>query len=177
MTERHATKRILIIDDAPADRMLTIRALTRQLSGFDALEVTNRQQLEIAVQQGAFDAVVTDFRLGWMDGFQVLHLVKQKAPDCPVIMFTSTGTEEIAVKGIKADLDDYVVKSAQNFDKLADAVQRALEQRSKGPTTVRCLLMDDDRITLEGLQDFLARRLAHAVVDVSSCPQQVLRLA
>ena len=98
MADLQSTQTILLIDDAPNDRSLAIRALTRQLPDLTAVEITNREQLEQVLHEGGFDAVITDFRLGWTNGFEVLDLVEGRCPDCPVLMFSSTGAEEIAVK-------------------------------------------------------------------------------
>jgi two-component sensor histidine kinase len=47
-------------------------------------------------------------------------------PDIPVIMFTDSGSEEIAVEGMKAGLSDYVLKSHPT--RLAIAVQESIEK-------------------------------------------------
>ena len=44
---------------------------------------------------------MTDYHLQWSDGIRVLQAVKQRLPNCPVIMFTATGNEEIAVEAMK----------------------------------------------------------------------------
>ena len=177
MADLQSTHTILLIDDAPNDRSVAIRALPRQLPDLTVVEITNREQLEQVLHEGGFDAVITDFRLGWTNGFELLDLVKGRCPDCPVLMFSSTGTEEIAVKAMKAGLDDYVVKSVQNFDKLAEAVQRALERSTRNWTTVRCLLVDDDPVTLEGLCNLIEGCLFIAYVNVSCSHQHSLTLS
>src|SRR3989454_8677897 len=65
----------------------------------------------------------------------ILRAVKDRCPDCPVIMVTGTGSEEIAVEAMKAGLDDYVLKAAHNFGRLSVAVKAVLEraQERRGP--------------------------------------------
>ena len=58
-----------------------------------------------------FDVVITDYQLQWADGLSVLQQCLKSHPDIPVIMFTDSGSEEIAVEGMKAGLSDYVLKS------------------------------------------------------------------
>jgi signal transduction histidine kinase len=43
-------------------------------------------------------------------------------------MFTATGTQEIAVSAMKAGLDDYVIKSAKHYVRLAVAVRSSLDR-------------------------------------------------
>jgi len=72
--------------------------------------------------------VVTDFVLGWTNGLSVLREVKSRYPECPVIMFTADGNESVAVEGMKAGLDDYVIRSPAHRARLLTAVQAALDR-------------------------------------------------
>src|SRR6185436_8991999 len=81
-----------------------------------------------ALEFGPWDLVVTDYQLHWSDGLQVLTSVKSRWPECPVLMFTGTGSEEIAVQAMKAGLDDYVLKSPKHYARLPAAVVKALER-------------------------------------------------
>ncbi|MBI2951603.1 PAS domain S-box protein, partial [bacterium] len=68
------------------------------------------------------------YQLRWTDGLAVLGAVKTRWPDCPVIMFTGTGSEEVAVEAMKAGLDDYVLKSPKHLVRLSAAARLALER-------------------------------------------------
>ncbi len=120
--------RVLLIDDNPADRALVRRELERSLSLIDATEVSDQSELEAALAQDSFDLVITDYHLRWNDGLNVLRAIKSHDPDRPVIMFTGTGTQEIAVEAMKMGLDDYVIKAPQHFVRLRGAVQAALKR-------------------------------------------------
>ncbi len=72
--------------------------------------------------------MITDYHLRWNDGLNVLRAIKSHDPDRPVIMFTGTGTQEIAVEAMKMGLDDYVIKAPQHFVRLRGAVQAALKR-------------------------------------------------
>ena len=49
-----------------------------------------------------YDVVITDYQLNWTDGLQILESVKRVHPDCPVVMFTGTGSDEVAVFAMQA---------------------------------------------------------------------------
>ncbi len=124
--------RILLIDDNPDDRALARRVLERDFPDVETWEAFDPSSLDQALEEDDFDAVVTDYQLRWSDGLEVLRRVKEGTPDCPVIMFTGTGTEEVAVEAMKSGLDDYIVKSPQHYGRLPIAVRSALaraEQR------------------------------------------------
>ncbi len=120
--------RILIIDDNPNDRLLSIRELKKEFPDFIISEITDILEFEEALLTGIFDLVVTDYHLCWSDGLVVFKTIKNKYPECPVIMFTDSGNEEIAVEGMKAGLNDYVLKR-QHFRRLTIAVSQCLEKQ------------------------------------------------
>jgi len=135
--------RLLIIDDNPDDRFLVIRYLRREFGEhLEADEVNNMAQFEAALDNFNYDLVITDYHLRWTDGLQVLHHIKERYSDCPVIMFTGTGNEEIVVQALKAGLDDYLLKSPKNYAQLPVAARIALhsaaQQRSLRELEQRC---------------------------------------
>jgi len=119
-------KRVLLIDDNPADRDLLARHLYRTFDAIECVQIFRRQDFEAALAQGGFDVVITDYQLQWADGLWILHQCLQSYPDIPVIMFTDSGSEEVAVEGMKAGLSDYVLKSHPT--RLAITVQESLEK-------------------------------------------------
>ncbi len=120
--------KILLVDDNPDDRFLTIRELSREFSALHVTEITDQEGFNQMLENGSFDLVITDYQLCWSDGLSILRAVKSKWPNCPVVMFTGTGSEEIAVEAMKSGLDDYVLKSPQHYGWLPTRVRLALEQ-------------------------------------------------
>lgn len=121
--------RVLLIDDNPDDRVLIRRELTRHFPDFDVHEIRAELDLRQALQEPV-DLVITDFELRWSNGIEVLERVKARFPECPVVMFTGTGTQEIAVAAMKAGLDDYVIKAAAHYVRLPAAVEGVLGRAS-----------------------------------------------
>src|SRR5438067_349305 len=107
--------RLLLIDDNPDDRSLVIRELRRGWPNLHVDQVFEPAALETALSGEPFDLVITDYQLGWTDGVAILKRVKQIWSECPVVMCTGTGSEEIAVQAMKLGLDDYVLKSPKHF--------------------------------------------------------------
>jgi PAS domain S-box-containing protein len=120
------TLQILLIDDNPDDRILTIRQLKKEFD-VNIKEIINQSDFNEAFDNFNFDVVITDYNLNWDSGLNILKKVKNKFPDCPVIMFTGTGNEDLAVQAMKAGLDDYVVKSIKHFIRLPVAVRMSIE--------------------------------------------------
>jgi CheY-like chemotaxis protein len=104
--------RVLLIDDNPDDRVFVRRALARELDALEVQEAGDAEALARALEAGPFDLVITDYALGFTDGFIVLDTLKSKWPECPVILCTGTLSEDIAVKALRKGLDDYVLKAS-----------------------------------------------------------------
>ncbi len=117
--------RILIVDDNPNDRTLALREVKKLFPQLQAWEISDETSFVEALEQNKFDLVITDYQLRWTTGLDILQRIKNQKPECPVIMFTGTGSEEIAVSAMKAGLDDYVVKSPKHYVRLAAAVRSA----------------------------------------------------
>ena len=122
--------KILIIDDNPSDRALALRELKKLFPHLQYQEIIDETSFNAALEQDDFNIVISDYQLGWITGLDILHRVKKQKSDCSVIMFTGTGSEEIAVSAMKAGLDDYVIKSPKHYIRLAAAV-RSVWQRTQ----------------------------------------------
>ena len=126
-----STSRILLADDNPDDRTLTAREIRRAFPNVEVREIKDPDDLTHALDEGQFDLVVTDYQLQWTDGLKILEAVKARMEDCPVIMFTATGTQEVAVEAMKRGLDDYLIKSPAHYVRLPAAVAAAWHRRDE----------------------------------------------
>ena len=118
----------LIIDDNPSDRALALRELKKLFPQLQYEEIIDENSFATALERDDFNLVITDYQLRWTTGIDILNRIKKHQSECPVIMFTGTGSEEIAVSAMKAGLDDYVIKSPRHFVRLAAAVRSAWEK-------------------------------------------------
>jgi signal transduction histidine kinase len=152
---------ILLLDDNPDDRALARRELERHLPDCAIEEVGDRAGWERALQAGLrFDIVITDFQMRWITGLDILRQVKAFDPQLPVIMFTATGTQEIAVEAMKLGLDDYVIKSPRHYARLPVAVRtcidrneiraRAIRSETRLATLLENIHLGVFRMSLEG---------------------------
>ncbi len=96
------------------------------LDDAEFVELGRQADLSEAIEQGNYDIVLTDYQLNWTDGLRILCTVKERYPDVPVLMFTGTGSEEVAVEGMKSGLSNYILK--KHLDNLPFAVRESLEK-------------------------------------------------
>ncbi|MBU0656023.1 MAG: sigma-54 dependent transcriptional regulator [Gammaproteobacteria bacterium] len=116
--------RILIVDDEPVAVKNLAYALRK--NGYD---VTTRESgtggLE-ALQQQAFELVLTDLRMERVDGMAILKRALEIDPDIPVVLITAHGTLDSAVEAMKAGAFHYVAKPFR-LDEVRSIVAKALE--------------------------------------------------
>ncbi|WP_165390720.1 hybrid sensor histidine kinase/response regulator [Pseudoduganella lutea] len=120
--------RILLIDDNPDDRALVERELRLRIAAVSVRHVADAAALDKALMEGEFDVAVTDYRLRWTLGTDVLRAIKQRYPNTPVVMFTGSGNEEVAVTAMKEGLDDYITKTPKHYPRVPFAVLGCFER-------------------------------------------------
>ena len=73
--------------------------LTAEFPDLALTEVRDQSEFDALLPGLEADAVITDYQLRWTDGLKVLAQVRDAGPDVPVVMFTHTGSEEVAAAG------------------------------------------------------------------------------
>ncbi|MCK4252006.1 PAS domain S-box protein [candidate division WOR-3 bacterium] len=119
---------ILLINDNSGDSALIIRELSNEFSDLQMNHVRDQKSFTDALNEGSFDLVITDYKLCWTNGLDILKKIKAQWPDCPVIMSTDTDDEEIAIEAIKSGLDDYILKSPKHFMRIPIVVRLVVER-------------------------------------------------
>ncbi|HET7711307.1 MAG TPA: fused response regulator/phosphatase [Thermoanaerobaculia bacterium] len=112
-------QRIVLIDDNANDVAVTRRFLERH--GFDVHEALSGEDglaLSFRVQP---DAIVVDYRMPEMDGFEVTRRVKSdpELHTIPVLMLTGADSTSHVVEGLNTGADDFVVKGSDSAILLA----------------------------------------------------------
>ena len=105
-------QRIVVIDDSANDVQVTRRFLERR--GYDALTaLSGPEGLELAASVMP-DAIVVDYRMPGMDGFEVARRIKADAilSTIPVLMLTGADSAQHIVDGLGAGADDFVTKGS-----------------------------------------------------------------
>ena len=121
---------IIIIDDDPKLCEL-IKEYLKPLGYEVATAHTGPDGLE-KVLQGDFCAVILDYMLPGMDGFEVLKNIRHKS-NVPVLMLTGRGEETDRVAGLEIGADDYLPKTFSTRELLARL--RAVTRRSSSTTS------------------------------------------
>src|SRR5678816_3902173 len=101
-------KRVLIIDDDMDMCSLLSRFLTR--NGYETDVAYSGQKGIAKFEEENFDAVLCDFRLGNMDGKEVMLAIKKIKPETIVLIITGYSDIKTAIDVIKQGAFDYITK-------------------------------------------------------------------
>ncbi len=117
---------ILIVDDEKdICRALNI-LLTKE--GHAVKEAYNGEEAVERIMKENFDIIMTDIKMGKMDGFEVLRQSQKISPDTSVIMMTAFASVGSAVEAMRAGASDYITKPFIN-DEIRLTIRRILQSR------------------------------------------------
>ncbi len=117
---------VLLVDDDQA--LCETLEVGLRKRGIHATWRTSAAAALSLVEEGDFDAVVTDLNMREMNGIELCERIVQNRPDTPVIVLTAFGSLDSAVAAIRAGAYDFIGKPIE-MDALAIAVNRAANHR------------------------------------------------
>jgi DNA-binding response OmpR family regulator len=124
--------RVLVVEDDATLASLLERAL-REEGEAVAVERDGLAAVETA-RATVFDAIVLDVMLPGLDGFGVVHQLRQLGCQTPVLMLTARDTNRDVIHGLNMGADDYLSKP---FDlEVFIARLRAVARRANAPLTL-----------------------------------------
>ena len=106
--EMENQKKIFVIDDDVDTCSLLSRFLTKH--GFEVRYSHSGKSALNILREDNFNLVLCDFRLGDIDGTEMLMEIKKISSDVPVIIITGYSDIKTAVNVIKSGAYDYVAK-------------------------------------------------------------------
>jgi len=158
---------LVVEDNDEIGRMLSsaLRAnghsLTWQRTGSSALK---------AAEQSPFDLVLLDLGLPDLDGTSVCRELKQRQPDCVVVMLTARREEMDVIAGLESGADDYLMKPFRMTELLARVRAHLRRTAPKEETVIPVVVAD---LTV----DIAARRCLIAGREMSLRPKEFDLLA
>jgi DNA-binding NtrC family response regulator len=169
------SKRVLIVDDDPAQRRILEETLKRL--GFETRTAASGEQT-LTILEGpdaaSISLVLLDLVMPGMDGMGVLAKVASKTGMPPFIVQTANGSIDTAIQAMRAGAVDFVVKpasperldvsikSALKIEALAGEITR-IKKKVEGTLTFNELIIRDERM---GRVVSLGRRSAASNIPV-----------
>jgi len=143
-----ADARILIMDDEAQERN-RIHAFLKQ-KGYEVTALATVPEALAAMQRERYEVFLTDCNVPSVDALQTSSEARKINPDMAVIIMTSFGTIETAVKAIKAGAYDYLPKPI-DLEQLVVLISRISERQGLLRENAQLKEQLRERYAIEGI--------------------------
>jgi ATP-dependent Lon protease len=123
---------ILVVDDEEIARKNLVHVLTKE--NYDVVAVADGENALRELESSEFDVVLTDLRMGKIDGMDLLDRIRIKYTDTKVVIVTGFATVPSAIEALRKGAFHYLSKPYK-LDEVRETVKRAMEQRAFKPST------------------------------------------
>lgn len=120
------TKRLLVVDDEESIRFTFENFLSD--AGYQVDEASSLSEAAARVGDQEYDMVFLDILLGRESGMQLLRILHEQRPNCPVVMITGSPEIATAAESVRLGAFDYLVKPVQK-DELLRIAKLALSHK------------------------------------------------
>lgn len=171
-------RRILIVDDEPAIRLLVAEGLAAQ--GYEVVEATDgREALEV-LRQARPDLVVLDVVMPELGGWEVLAEIRRQG-QTPVIMLTHDHDEHARIHGLDMGADDYLGKPfyvRELVARVRSVLRRAAAAEGPAVVTAQGLQIEVDarRVLVDGTPAELSRREFELLSFLATNPNRAISI-
>jgi CheY-like chemotaxis protein len=128
---------VLIVDDSPFDRQL-VGKLLAQLPKLKLLFADSIQTGMEAIAEQSPSIVITDLILPDGEGLEIVKRVREQYPRTIVILMTAYGSEDVAMRALRAGAANYIAKRNITHD-LVPTLCQVLETASSRRERARIL--------------------------------------
>lgn len=118
--------KLLICEDDETDTLLLLRQLEKDGYRVHSLQVDNAADFTEALENSAWDVIVSDYNIPGFGGPLALDIVNASGKDIPFILVSGAIGEEQAVNMVKAGANDYLMKG--NLMRLGQVIERELKE-------------------------------------------------
>ena len=124
--------RVWVADDEKSIRWVLDKALSKE--GINVTCFESAEDLLTEMDSGQPDVVVSDIRMGGMDGLALLSQLREQHPDLPVIVMTAHSDLDSAVASIQGGAFEYIPKPFE-VDEAVSIVKRALIEHNRAASS------------------------------------------
>jgi len=157
---------ILIVDDDPTIVGVLSEAL--KFKGYTTRTATDSlEAIHIFEEEGEFDVVITDLRMPKLSGTELLEKIKQKDPNCEVIVLTGFGSSDSAIEALQKGAHDYI-KKPPNLDELYISVEKAIEKKKLTLQNIQYQMDLESLVEERSAELMKTQKFLHSVLESST---------
>jgi DNA-binding response OmpR family regulator len=104
-------KTVLIVDNSS----LTVELITPIIEKSSYRLITakdGKEGVNVCLEQKP-DLVLTELHLPVLDGFQAIRVLRDKGNTCPIVVLTSSESDEDKIKAKEAGCDEFILKTLE----------------------------------------------------------------
>jgi CheY-like chemotaxis protein/anti-sigma regulatory factor (Ser/Thr protein kinase) len=141
---------VLVVDDSAVDRC-HVGDLLRRDARLETQFAVDGADALAKMEASPPDLVVTDLIMPRMDGLELVAAIRARYPLVPVILVTSQGSEEIAVRALQAGAASYVPKrmAAQSLLETIESVTAVSSRQRYYTRLMGCMTKNNCTFVLE----------------------------
>ncbi len=118
-------KNVLIIEDEALHMEKILEAFEGYQQKFDIHKAESIKAAYRFLNTNSPDIVITDHFLPDGEGREIIQRTKD---DCPIILMTAYGNEQLAVKAMKDGFMDYLIKLPENIQQLPQTIEWSIRE-------------------------------------------------
>jgi CheY-like chemotaxis protein len=126
---RQIVRSILFVDDHEVLASLSCEIL--EMQGYRAISAHSGEEALLKFQDHEFDVLVTDMRLGAMNGLELARRLHEMRPDVPVILITGYEPVDVGSEAVAC------LQKENLFPALLDHLKTLLDQSGEEPEIAR----------------------------------------
>ncbi len=119
-------RKILIADDDHIEKESLATILQRE--GYETITAGDGKEAWEKIQQSPPDLVLTDLKMPYLNGLELLSEIKAKYPEIEVVIITGYATVESAINAMKVGAIDYISKPF-NVEEVKIIIKKTLEKK------------------------------------------------
>ncbi|MCE9533877.1 MAG: response regulator [Planctomycetes bacterium] len=157
-----ATINILIVDDSPTDRLVTV-SLLKDMPDTKIWQASNGREALQAIAEVSPTLVLTDLNMPEMNGLELVEEIRSDHPTLPIILMTAHGSEDLALQALQAGAASYVPKRllADHLIPTVEHIISAARQERRRNRVLECITRLDAEFELENDPTLVPHVIAH----------------
>ncbi len=165
--------KIALIEDNETDAEIFRRILQKEQTATEVTHYSDPKEALTGIlgEPSLFDMVVTDYDMPGMNGLELCSELIGNKIRLPTVLLTGMGSENLAVKALKAGVDDYIVKDVSGvYFKLLPLVIKDVMEKYQN-REIRIKAEEENKRLIVDLKNALAdvQRLGGMLPICASC--------
>ncbi|WP_186578119.1 response regulator transcription factor [Aquibacillus kalidii] len=131
--------KLLIIED---DKLLSETIKETTINSFEVVQAFDGEEGLYLAEQNIYDVIILDIMLPMMNGYELLHKLRERNIKVPVLILTAKDGIDDKILGFKEGADDYLVKPFHREElllRLGAIIRRAVGEFSNDVVTFKDL--------------------------------------